>query len=206
MITGGKEKGRSAERGSHYRRITLEENTSGDKRVCSPYGDEFVVGACRLCRFVTMMLIRSQGGFIMARTASTISLKTFLLVGALLPAAAVFAQQKPSDKPPQLETIEPGSDTPVTITPQTRSSNKISQTKDGGRVTEVQVNAGGSHYTMKGVRPGSVTDINDQSGASLRPPQWKVMEFDLSKKKKTDPEGAAAADGTANAPPPQTVK
>lgn len=142
----------------------------------------------------------------MARTASTISLKTFLLVGALLPATAVFAQQKPSDKPPQLETIEPGSDTPVTITPQTRSSNKISQTKDGGRVTEVQVNAGGSHYTMKGVRPGSVNDINDQSGASLRPPQWKVMEFDLSKKKKTDPEGAPAADGTANAPPPQTVK
>jgi hypothetical protein len=161
-----------------------------------------------------MTLIRTLGGFIMARTAWTISLKTLILVGALLPAAAVLAQQKPadkpserpSDKPPQLEIIEPGSDSPVTITPQTRSGNKITQTKDGGRVTEVQVNAGGSHYTMKGVRPGSVVDVNDQSGSTLRPPQWKVLEFDLSKKKKTDPEAAGAADGTATAPPPQTVK
>ena len=142
----------------------------------------------------------------MAFTARTITLKTLILLAAVAPSALVFAQQKPSDKPPQLERIEPGSDTPVTITPQTRNPNKITQTKDGGRVTEVQVSAGGSHYTMKGVRPGSVQELGDQSGSTLRPPQWKVMEFDLSKKKKTDPEAAGAPDGTADAPPPQTVK
>jgi hypothetical protein len=152
-----------------------------------------------------MRLIRTLGGFIMARTAWTISLKTLILVGALLPAAAVLAQQTPSAAPPQLERIEPGSDSPVTITPQTRNANKITQTKEGGRVKDVQVNAGGSHYSMKGVRPGSVADVNDQSGSTLRPPQWKVLEFDLSKKKKTDPE-AAGGDGTVDAPPPQTVK
>ena len=142
----------------------------------------------------------------MAVTARAITFNTLIILGALAPSAAVLAQQTPSDKPPQLERIEPGSDTPVTITPQTRNTNKITQTKEGGRVTEVQVSAGGSHYTMKGARPGSVQELGDQTGSTLRPPQWKVLEFDLSKKKKTDPEGAGAPDGTADAPPPQTVK
>ena len=141
----------------------------------------------------------------MARTSRTIASKTVIVLSILMPATMAFAQQRPSSAPPQLERIEPGSDTPVTITPQTTSKNNISQTKDGGRVKEVQVSAGGSHYTMKGVQPGSVTDLNSQGGSTVRPPQWKVLEFDLSKKKKTDPE-AGGADTTVNAPPPQTVK
>ena len=141
----------------------------------------------------------------MARTLVTIATKTAFLLGTLASASAVFAQQTPSSAPPQLERIEPGSDTPVTITPQTSTKNKISQTQDGGRVKEVQVSAGGSHYTMKGVRPGSVAEMNAQGGTTVQPPQWKVLEFDMNKKKKSDPE-AAGSNATVDAPPPQTVK
>ncbi|WP_426194400.1 hypothetical protein [Massilia sp. DWR3-1-1] len=143
----------------------------------------------------------------MARTPRKIATKTAFLLSMLVTAGVALAQQTPSAAPPQqqLERIEPGSDTPVTITPQTRSKNKISQTKEGGRVKEVQVSAGGSHYTMKGVRPGSVAEMNAQGGSTVQPPQWKVLEFDMNKKKKSDPE-AAGADTTVNAPPPQTVK
>ena len=136
----------------------------------------------------------------MARTSLTIATKTVFLLSLLAPASLVLAQQRPSSAPPQLERIEPGSDTPVTITPQSTTKNKISQTKEGGRVKEVQVSAGGSNYTMKGVQPGSVTDMNSQGGSTVHPPQWKVLEFDLNKKKKTDPE-AGGADNTVDAPP-----
>ena len=141
----------------------------------------------------------------MARTARNFICNTALLLGTLALASLALAQQKPSaaPPPPQLERIDQGSDTPVTITPQKSNKNKISQTKDGGRVKEVQVSAGGSNYTMKGVQPGSAADMNSQNGSSLHPPQWKVLEF--GKRKKTDPE-AAGADTTVNAPPPQTVK
>ncbi|MDB5960956.1 MAG: hypothetical protein JWP59_2250 [Massilia sp.] len=141
----------------------------------------------------------------MARTSRTIATKTVFLLSMLAAAGFALAQQTPSAAPPQLERIEPGSDTPVTITPKAGNKTKITQTKDGGRVKEVQVSAGGSNYTMKGVRPGSVAEMNAQNGSTLQPPQWKVLEFDLSKKKKTDPE-AAGADNTVNAPPPVTVK
>lgn len=144
----------------------------------------------------------------MARTLPFPAVITACLLGIAAPLAVAQAQQTPSDAPPppQLQRIEPGSDTPVTITPKAGNRNKITQTKEGGRVTEVQVSAGGSHYVMKGVRPGSVADMNAQGGGSLRPPQWKVLEFDMNKKKKTDPEAAGAADNTVDAPPPRTVK
>lgn len=141
----------------------------------------------------------------MARTFGSIATNTVFLLGALSAASPVVAQQTPSSAPPQLERIEPGSDTPVTITPQNKTKNKISQSKDGGRVKEVQVSAGGSNYTMKGVRPGSVAEMNAQGGTTVQPPQWKILEFDMNKKKKSDPE-AAGSDNTVNAPPPQTVK
>jgi hypothetical protein len=142
----------------------------------------------------------------MAPRFSTLSFKTFILLGAVAASAPALAQQRPSDAPPRLERIEPGSDTPITITPKSGNNNKITQTKEGGRVTEVQVSSGPSHYTMKGVRPGSVQELGDQTGSTVRPPQWKVLEFDLNRKKKADPEAGGAANGTADAPPPQTVK
>jgi len=137
--------------------------------------------------------------------ARTTSVGKILLLGMLAYASLAQAQQAPSSAPPKLERIEEGSATPITVTPKqrsdaNRSGTSINEKREGGRVTEVEVTTGGSSYTMKGAAPGSVIQTGDASGSTLRPPQWKVMEFDLFKKKQKDGEEADA--GTANAPPP----
>lgn len=132
-------------------------------------------------------------------------LKTRLTLLALfLAAQAGFAaaqqsnsQPAPSQAPPRLDRIEPGSDVPATNIPPKRGT-EIKETRVGGQVTEVEVNAGGSHYYMKpNNQPG-----NAQTG-SIRAPTWKVGEFDLSGKRK----GAAdtAQPTAADVPPPPSL-
>jgi hypothetical protein len=134
----------------------------------------------------------------MARTSSVWKI---LLLGMLAHVSLAQAQQTPSSAPPKLERIEEGSDTPITVTPQQRSGKKIVEHREGGRVTEVQVTTGKSSYTMKANPPGAVSQPGDTAGGTLRPPQWKVLEFDLFKKKQKELDEAAAA-ATAAAPPP----
>ena len=110
-------------------------------------------------------------------------------------------QSTPSQAPPKLETVEPGSDIPATNIPPKRGTQIQEKRSDGGQVTEVEVTAGGSHYTMKpnnlpgNAVPGSVT------GNQVRGPTWTVKNFDLSGKRH-----ATSATGenvpTADAPPP----
>ncbi len=138
--------------------------------------------------------------------ARTTSFGNILLLGMLAHASFAMAQQTPSSAPPKLERIEEGSDTPITVTPPQspqRKGAKITEKRNANGVTEVQVTSGKSSYTMKGAAPGSVVQTGDNTGSTLRPPQWKVMEFDLfSKKQKQQKEGEDANAGTANAPPP----
>jgi hypothetical protein len=115
--------------------------------------------------------------------------------------ATQAAPQSPQNQaPPRLERVEPGSDIPATTIP-SRERTQIKETRDGGQVTEVEVNSSGSHYYMKpntqpgNAVPGSVT------GNQVRAPQWKVGEFDLSGKRKAADAGANAPT-TADAPPP----
>jgi hypothetical protein len=145
--------------------------------------------------------------------ARTTDVWKFLMLGMLAPVTQVAlaqapqtpqsqqsqqAQQAPSQAPPQrLERIEEGSDTPITVTPPQQTRQKITEKRvDGGRTTEVEVTTGKSTYTMKANPPDAVLQPNDPATGSLRPPQWKVFEFDLFKKKQGE-----AAD-TAAAPPP----
>jgi hypothetical protein len=138
--------------------------------------------------------------------ARTTDVWKVLMLGMLAPvtqvalAQAQQAQQAPSQAPPQrLERIEEGSDTPITVTPPQQSRQKITEKRvDGGRTTEVEVTTGKSTYTMKANPPDAVLQPNDPATGSLRPPQWKVFEFDLFKKKQKEGEGA----DTAAAPPP----
>ncbi|WP_426173482.1 hypothetical protein [Massilia sp. TWR1-2-2] len=126
-----------------------------------------------------------------------------LLLGTLAQAGIAQAQQTANTPPPKMERIEEGSDTPVTITPKSGNRTNINEKREGGRITEVEVTSGKSTYTMKGSLPGAVTQTGDATGSTLRPPQWKVLEFDLSRKKQKDAQEAeAAATGTAVAPPP----
>jgi hypothetical protein len=145
---------------------------------------------------------------IMMRTTPALKLLALFL---LANAGSAFAQTKPSDAPPKLERIEEGSDTPVTIVPKREEQRQVRETKDGGQVKEVQVKSGKSIYTMKGKNPASVTETSVGTGSTLRPPQWQVLEFDLSKKKQAqrDEEAAAAAAAAPPAavpPPPPPAK
>ena len=132
----------------------------------------------------------------MLRTPSSRKLLSICLLAG---AAYANAQQTPSSAPPKLERIEEGSDTPITVTPQTSGQHKITEKKEGGRVTEVQVKSGKSTYVMKPNVPAGNAQPGDAQSSAIRAPQWQVLEFDLGKKKKnTEPR----EDDTPAAPVP----
>jgi len=131
----------------------------------------------------------------MLRFPSLSKLLPLLLLAA---AGTALAQEKPAETPPKLDVIEEGSDTPIVVTPPATGGAKITEKKDGGRTTEVKVKTGKSAYTMKGAHPSAVNERSSGTGSTLGTPQWQVLEFDLSRKKKTDKEAVPAAE----APPP----
>jgi hypothetical protein len=118
------------------------------------------------------------------------------------PAAPQSAQQSnKNEAPPKLERVEPGSDVPATSLP-SRSRTQIKETRDGGQVTEVEVNSSGSHYYMKPNTPPGNAVPGSASGNSIRAPQWKVGEFDLSGKRKAANETGTNTPAPADVPPP----
>jgi hypothetical protein len=94
-------------------------------------------------------------------------------------------QQRPSQQPPQLERIEPGSDTPATTIPP-KERTRIKEKRDNrGQVTEVEVQSGPSRYTLKpNTQVG--TALPGDAMSSQRGPQWTVKEFDFGNPKKQD--------------------
>ncbi len=139
-------------------------------------------------------------------------LRTPLLLSLLtlsLSAAQAQTPPKPSEAPPKLEVVEEGADAPVTVTPRHSGGAKITEKKEGGRVTEVKVKSGKSSYTMKPNIPAGNAQPGDAQSSTLRAPQWTVLEFDLNSKKKNAGKDAAPAATPAEAPPPppmQTTK
>jgi hypothetical protein len=145
---------------------------------------------------------------------------TKLLPLGLLAAASMAAAQQPapqqqkpaqtqstppSERPPRLERVEPGSDVPATTIPP-KGGTQIKERKEGGVVTEVDVQAGPSHYTMRPANPpGNAQPGTVEANQATRAPQWKVLEFDLNKKRKEgEPAAAAPAQvpAAAEVPPP----
>jgi hypothetical protein len=124
------------------------------------------------------------------------------------------AQQRPSQAPPQVERIEPGSDVPTTTIPPRERTRITEKRSNDGTVTEVEVQSGKSRYIMKpNVAAGNAQPGDAQSNA-IRAPQWQVMEFDLGNPKKqaaTDQpvNPAPAKPGApvrADAPPPPPLE
>lgn len=135
----------------------------------------------------------------MLRPISRPALLAFLLAtqAGLAAAQQSGTQAPPNQAPPKLERIEPGSDVPATTIPPKRGTEIKEYRADGGAVTEVEVTAGGSHYYMKpNTQPG-----NAQTN-SIRAPQWKVGEFDLSGKRKATSDSGSNAPTAADVPPP----
>lgn len=114
------------------------------------------------------------------------------------------SQSRPSSAPPaNVAPIEAGSDQPVTVIPE-RPRTRITEKKaEGGQVTEVQVQSGKSHYTLRPKAPAGNAQPGTVEAGGTRAPLWTVKEFDILGKKKK--EGAAEAGDTgsnANAQPP----
>ena len=127
----------------------------------------------------------------------TFKFRQFLALSLLALSAAAGAQT-PSSAPPKLEKIDEAGDAPITVTGKPDSEKKITEKREQGKVTEVKVKSGKSTYYVKPNAPAGSAQPGDLTGNANRGPQWKVMEFDLGKKKKT-PQEQDAAD---NAPPP----
>jgi hypothetical protein len=111
-------------------------------------------------------------------------------------------QQPPSDKPPKLERIEPGSDVPATTIPPRPRTQIREHRSNSGQVTEVEVQSAGSHYYMRPNVPAGNAQPGDAESGAVRAPEWKVLEFDLSGKRKAATPGAEGAPAQADAPPP----
>ncbi|WP_306398209.1 hypothetical protein [Telluria beijingensis] len=95
-------------------------------------------------------------------------------------------QTRPSEAPPQLERIEPGSDVPATTIPPRERTKITERRSNDGTVTQVDVESGPSRYTMKpNVAPGNAQP-GDATSNNIRAPQWTVMEFDFGNPKKQD--------------------
>jgi hypothetical protein len=147
----------------------------------------------------------------MSRTSTCLKTLTLCLLAHAGLAAAQQPQQQqqtpPSDKPPKLERIEPGSDVPATTIPQRGRTQVQERRREGGDVTEVDVKSGKSHYVLRPNRPpGNAVPGSAESGA-VGAPQWPLLEFDLNRKRKEGTAGAAAEAGEAapapaNVPPP----
>ena len=137
----------------------------------------------------------------MLRTSQLI---TALSLSLLAPVAFAQAQPKPkpSDAPPKLEVIEQGTDAPITVTPPRTGGAKITEKKEGGRVTEVKVKSGKSSYTMRPNVPAGNAQPGDGQSSAIRAPQWTVLEFDLGGKKKNTDKEAVPDAATAPPPPP----
>jgi hypothetical protein len=111
----------------------------------------------------------------------------------------VFAQSD-SAAPPKLEKLEeikPAPRAPIAVRPPASSGPQITQTREQGVVTEVQVKSGNNTYYVKPNAPGT----NAQSDAATRPAQWQIMQFDL---KRSEERKTTAAEAASVPAPPET--
>ena len=114
--------------------------------------------------------------------------------------ATVSAQEaaKDASAPPKLEPLGDVGDSTV-ITSKPDAEKKVTEKRRNGRVTEVKVKSGKSTYYLKPNVPAGNAHVGDAQSNTVRPAQWKVMEFELGKKK-----GQAKPDDANSPPPPPT--
>ncbi|MES2113601.1 MAG: hypothetical protein V4578_00545 [Pseudomonadota bacterium] len=132
----------------------------------------------------------------------TSTLWQVLLLALCAHVGAAGAQTPAASNPPKLEKIEEVADDPITVNAKPAAEKKITEKREGGRVTEAKVKSGKSTYTVKPNNPVGSALPGDALGSANRGPQWTVMEFDIGKKKKKTPEEEAADTSVPPPPPP----
>jgi hypothetical protein len=121
---------------------------------------------------------------------------------ALLPLLASAQQpaQQPPQTPPQLEKLEEGEAPAITIRKDQQGQQRITEKKEGGKVTEVKVQTGKSTYYLKPNEQAGNAQPGDAQSNTNRPAQWKVLEFDLGTVKQA-PESQGSQTETPPAAP-----
>ena len=104
--------------------------------------------------------------------------------------------------PPQLERLEEGAAPAVTIPGGGQPERSITEKREQGRVTEVEVRTGRSTYVVKPLNPGGSALPGDTQANTNRAAQFKVKEFDLSKPEDLKPQPQPQAIQAPAAPPP----
>ena len=145
---------------------------------------------------------------------ANIMLRTTFFGITLLAAGLALAQSTPAPTPaPPQQKLEPveESDTPITgkSKPQTPPGRIKERTRQTERGTVTEVDTGRTTYTVKQQSPAGTAAVGDvASGTTVRgTTTFKVLEFDLNRKKKPDEkEGAAEAADKASVPPPPPMQ
>jgi len=112
--------------------------------------------------------------------------KSGLLLIAALSATCLPALAQPvrdGAAPPQLEKLEevtaPKSSAPAAAQPAPSAIRpQITETREQGVVTEVQVKTGNNTYYVKPNVQAGNTMPGDAQGITTRPAQWQVLQFD----------------------------
>jgi hypothetical protein len=139
----------------------------------------------------------------MMRTSTLWQVLLLALCAHVGSAGAQTPAQAPASTPPKLEKLEEVADDPITVNAKPAAAEKkITEKREGGRVTEAKVKSGKSTYTIKPNNPVGSALPGDALGSANRGPQWTVMEFDIGKKKKKTPEEEAADTSVPPPPPP----
>ncbi|MGV8898474.1 MAG: DUF2782 domain-containing protein [Burkholderiaceae bacterium] len=107
-------------------------------------------------------------------------------------ASAQQPAQQPAPPPPVMENLEEGEPPAISITPP-GTEKKITEKRQQGKVTEVEVKTGNSTYYLKPVDPAGSAMRGDGQSDEMRAAQWPVVEFDMGMRKKKAAEAAAAA-------------
>jgi hypothetical protein len=112
-----------------------------------------------------------------------------LIFAVSLPALAQQPLQRADvPPPPRLERLEEGEAPAVTIPGGGPAEKSITEKREQGRVTEVEVKTGRSTYVVKPLSPSGSALPGDTQANTNRAAQFKVKEFDLSKPQDLKPQ------------------
>ena len=126
-----------------------------------------------------------------------------LVFAVSMPAVAQQLRERAeAPPPPQLERLEEGAAPAVTIPGGGQPERGITEKREQGRVTEVEVRTGRSTYVVKPLNPGGSALPGDTQANTNRAAQFKVKEFDLSRPEELKPQPQPQAPQAPAAPPP----
>jgi hypothetical protein len=130
-------------------------------------------------------------------TLTAFAFAAFMPLAALAqqPAQPQAPQRVQAPPPPQTQVLEEGEAPAVTIPGGGQRREEIIEHRSQGRVTEVEVHTGGSHYSVRPNDPRGSAVPGDAESSRNRAAQFTVKRFPVPK-----PQDQQEADAAAQAP------